>query len=220
MCGRFTLFIPPGELVDEFDLDDLPSDYTPRYNIAPSQPVFIVRDSTSRIVEMYRWGLIPYWAKDPNIGYKMINSRAETVAEKPSFRNLIVNKRNIIFSTGFYEWMKIGSTKEPEFIHLKDERVFAFAGLWDEWLSPDGKKIRSTTIITCPANTLVVKYHDRMPVILDKENMWKWLDPTATPLQAQQMLLPFDPDRMISYPVSTLVNNPRVDTPELIQPIV
>jgi putative SOS response-associated peptidase YedK len=223
MCCRFTLILDPGGLEDEFDLGGIAEDYTLRYNIAPTQPVGVVRDATTRTMEMFRWGLIPSWAKDMEIGNKLINARCETLQEKPSFRSPLAKRRNLILSSGFFEWKKPGedarSGKEPVFIHLKNQRAFAFAGLWDEWLSPDGQRIHSTTIITCAANSLIGQFHDRMPVILDRENMWEWLNPALPPDRVQQMLLPFDSDQMEYYPVSPMVNNPRIDKPECILPV-
>lgn len=219
MCGRFTLILEPGDLQDEFDLGGVPEDYTPRYNIAPTQPVAIVRESKSRLVEMARWGLIPAWAKDISIGNKLINARAETLHEKPSFRNALSLRRNLIFSSGFFEWKKVGTRKDPLYIRLKEQHAFTFAGLWEEWLSPEGERIHSTTIITCAANPLIADFHDRMPVILDKQKMWEWLDPGLKTDQARQLLLPFDADLMECYPVSPQVNSPLFDRPECIQPL-
>jgi putative SOS response-associated peptidase YedK len=218
MCGRFTLVLEPGDLQDEFDLGGIPDEYTPRYNIAPTQPVSVVRDAEERQVEMFRWGLIPSWAKDMSIGSKMINARAETLAEKPSFRTALAKRRNIIFSSGFFEWRKTGASKEPLFIHLPHQRAFAFAGLWETWLHPDGHQILTTTIITCAANPLIAEFHDRMPVILNKEMMWHWLNPNLSTQQAQQLLLPFPADEMSYYPVTARVNSPAFDQPVCIEP--
>lgn len=218
MCGRFTLVLEPGDLEEEFDLGGIAEEYSPRYNIAPTQPVSVVRDAEERKLELFRWGLVPSWAKDLSIGSKMINARAETLAEKPSFRTALAKRRNIIFSTGFYEWRKTGPTKEPLYIKLKDQRAFAFAGLWDTWTDPEGRQIVSTTIITCAANLLIADFHDRMPVILDKERMWHWLIPNISTQQAQQLLLPFPEERMEYYPVSPRVNSPSFESPLCIEP--
>lgn len=218
MCGRFTLVLEPGDLEEEFDLGGVADEYTPRYNIAPTQPVGVVRDAEERKLELFRWGLVPSWAKDLSIGNKMINARAETLAEKPSFRNALAHRRNLIFSTGFYEWRKTGSAKEPLYIHLTDQRAFAFAGLWEVWNSPEGQPIFTTTIITCAANPLISEFHDRMPVILDKQQMWNWLNPNISTAQAQQLLLPFDDARMEYYPVSPRVNSPAYESPACIEP--
>lgn len=219
MCGRFTLILDPGDLQDEFDLGGIADDYTPRYNIAPTQPVGVVRDASERKLELFRWGLIPSWAKDISIGSKMINARAETLAEKPSFRTALAKRRNLIPTTGFFEWKTVAGRKAPQFIRLKDHSPFMFAGLWEEWHSPDGGDILSTTIITCAANRLISELHDRMPVILERRNMWKWLDPTLTVEQATQLLLPFDPEQMEFYPVDMRVNSPAFDTPVCVEPL-
>ncbi len=223
MCGRFTLILDPGDLQDELDLGGIPEEYAPRYNIAPTQPVAVVREEKTRQVEMFHWGLIPSWAKDMAIGNKLINARSETLQEKPSFRSPFSKRRNLILSSGFYEWRQIDQTgrqgKEPLFIHLKDARAFAFAGLWEEWLSPEGERIHSTTIITCPANSLISDFHDRMPVILDKKNMWEWINPENSLPALQQLLIPFPSDQMDYHPVSMDVNSPRNDRPNLIEPM-
>ncbi len=217
MCGRFTLVLEPGDLEDEFDLGGISEDYTPRYNIAPTQPVAVVRDAVKRNVEMFRWGLVPSWAKDISIGNKLINARAETLHEKPSFKQALSKRRNLILSSGFFEWRKTGTRKDPLFIKLHDQHAFAFAGLWEEWLSPEGEKVQSTTIITCAANPLIAEFHDRMPVILDRQQMWTWLNPALNVEQARQLLLPFDADQMEAYPVTPRVNSPLFDSPECIE---
>lgn len=223
MCGRFTLILEPGDLQDEFDLGGIAEDYTPRYNIAPTQPVAVTRDLQSKKVELFRWGLIPSWAKDPAIGNRLINARAETLHEKPSFRNPLAKRRNLIFSSGFYEWRQMADkgkpTKEPLFIHLNEQPAFCFAGLWEEWITPDGGRVHSTTIITCQSNELISEFHDRMPVILDKGTMWKWIDPSLSSNQAAELLLPYPSAKMSYHPVSTMVNSPKVDTPECLTPV-
>ena len=218
MCGRFTLILEPGDLQDEFDLGGISEDYTPRFNIAPGQSVAIVRNGQTRVLEMFRWGLIPAWAKDQSIAGKLINARSETLHEKPSFRSALSRQRNLIFSSGFYEWRQNGRIKQPLYIRLKDQSAFAFAGLWEEWISPEGTAIFSTTIITCAANSLVSEIHNRMPVILDRKKMWDWINPSLPVEQARQMLLPFDSEQMTYYPVSTQVNNPAFDQPDCILP--
>jgi len=220
MCGRFTLILDPGDLQDELDLGGIAEEYSPRYNIAPTQPVAVVRDAKARQVEMFRWGLIPSWAKDMAIGNKLINARSETLQEKPSFRSPFSKRRNLILSSGFYEWRPITQGgrqgKEPVFIHLKDARAFAFAGLWEEWLSPTGEKIHSTTIVTCASNPLIGEFHDRMPVILDKKAMWEWINPKLTPPSLQELMIPYPAEKMEYFPVSPMVNSPRIDRPDLI----
>lgn len=219
MCGRFTLILDPGDLQEELDLGGIPEEYKPRYNIAPTQDVAVVRDNKAKQVELFKWGLIPSWAKDTTIGTRLINARSETIQEKPSFKSPFARRRNLILTSGFYEWRMQGGTKMPVFIYLNAQKVFAFAALWEEWLSPDGNRILSTTIITCPANDLIGEFHDRMPVILDKKSMWKWIDPNRSLHEAQQLLAPYPADRMSLYTVSAEVNSPKSDHPGLIKPI-
>lgn len=210
MCGRFTLFLPAEQMQLDLGLGEIPADYQARINIAPSQPVAIVRNFDSRNLEWARWGLIPSWAKDASIGYRMINARAETLQEKPSFRFLLRKHRCLILANGFYEWQKKESPKakgQPYFFQLKNEKPFAFAGLWDHWQPEPDKEVISCTIITCPANTCVAPVHDRMPVMLDSENMWAWLTNPAFS-QASRLLKPYPADLMHTYPVSDLINNP------------
>ncbi len=226
MCGRFILILEPGDFDDEIDLGGIPESYLPRYNIAPTQPVVIVRDLKVRKTEMFRWGLIPFWAKDQAIGSRMINARAETLADKPSFRNAFKLRRNLILTSGFYEWKTVsslanpkGKSKIPVLIHMKNRKPFAFAGLWEEWKSPDGNLVYSTTIITTSSNALISPFHDRMPVILEGDNRWKWLNSGLDLKAAQDLLKPFPADNMAYYPVSSLVNNPAYDLPECIEEI-
>ncbi len=218
MCGRFTLILEPGDLEEEFDLGGVPEEYSPRYNIAPTQQVAAVRDAQNKVLEYFHWGLIPSWAKDSSIASKMINARSETLHEKPSFKNALAKRRNLIISTGFYEWRKRATGKEPLLIRLKNQNAFAFAGLWEEWLSPAGEKVQSTTIITCAANPLIAEFHDRMPVILDKTKMWNWLDPTLTMDAARQLLLPYPAEEMEYFAVTPRVNNPSFESPECLVP--
>ncbi len=167
---------------------------------------------------MARWGLVPFWAKDPSIGYKMINARSETVAQKPAFKQSFARRRCLIPADSFYEWMKDGPRKRPFNIGMKDDSVFAFAGLWDSWEPPDGPPVESCTILTTAANSLVSALHDRMPVILPPEHCEAWLNAPAS--EASSLLLPFDPAPMKRYEVSLLVNNPKNDSPECIAPLV
>lgn len=221
MCGRFTITLEPAFFQQELDLGKIPSEWIPRYNTAPTQEVPVVRDSNARDVDMLRWGLIPFWAKDESIGYKLINARSETLAEKPSFRSAFAKRRCLILADGFYEWQKAaskGGQKVPFRFMLKDKKPFTFAGLWESWQSPDKNEIISCTIITCEANEVVGKIHDRMPVILDKDNCWKWLEDSPEK-DLTALLKPYPHEGMEAYTVSTRVNNPRIEDPQLIQPI-
>jgi putative SOS response-associated peptidase YedK len=219
MCGRFTLFLDPGELREELDLGDFKFEPARRYNIAPSQPVAVVRDGITRDVELFRWGLVPSWAKDISIGDKMINARSETLLEKPSFRNAFARRRCLILADGFYEWQAPASGKghkQPYFFQLTDGKPFAFAGLWEVWHSPEGDVLNSCTIITCEPNEVVKPVHGRMPVILPKPAYPAWLS-AQTPLEAaQQLLAPFPAEWMTARPVGFAVNKPEFDAPECV----
>ena len=221
MCGRFTLFVDPKELMEAFPGFAMPVEWTPRYNIAPTQPVAVILNTGQNKVEFFRWGLIPSWAKDPAIGNRMINARAETVADKPSFRAAFRQRRCLVLADGFYEWRKDpGRTaKTPLYIRLKSGKPFAFAGLWESWRAPDDATIYSCNIITTEPNSLVAKVHNRMPVILEQEAYDVWLDPAEqSPDRLDVWLKPYPAERMTAYPVSRFVNNPSNDAPECIVP--
>jgi len=221
MCGRFTLFLAADELREELELNSLPPDWMPRYNVAPTQPVLAVTDATARQAEWLRWGLVPSWAKDLSIGSRMINARAETLAEKPSFRAAFARRRCLILANGFFEWQKAVAGKgpsQPYFISLRDGKPFAFAGLWELWRSPEGEDVRSCTIITTSPNDSIAKIHDRMPVILTGERMWNWLTwNDATRLNS--LLVPYPADEMQAVRVGSMVSNPNVDHPGLLTPL-
>lgn len=220
MCGRFTLAIDAEELQEDFGLTAVPVEWSARYNLAPTQSVVVVASADLRQAEWMRWGLIPSWAKDMEIGSRMINARAETLLEKPSFKNAFLRRRCLILADGFYEWKKSIQGKLPSvpyYFQLKDGKPFAFAGLWEFWRSPEGAEIRSCTIITCPPNELVADVHDRMPVILSRESMWNWLKP-APAEQLTAFLRPFAASEMQTYPVSRSVNSPDHDGSDLILP--
>lgn len=219
MCGRFS-FISINEIKERFNLVQLEFDFEPRYNIAPSQPVPVVihRNGGNQLC-MFRWGLIPYWAKDESIGNKLINARAETLEEKPSFRQSLKQKRCLVLADGFYEWKKEGRLKKPYRITLRDGKPFAFAGLWDSWMTPAGEIINSCTIITTTPNKLMQPIHNRMPVILPQDKESLWLDEGITSSdEVKSLLNPFPEEKMIAYEVSTLVNFPQYDGPECIFP--
>lgn len=221
MCGRFALTASPEQITEQFALATTPQ-LAPRYNIAPSQPVAAVRqnrDTKQRELVHFHWGLIPSWAKDPSIGYKMINARSETAAEKPSFRNALKYRRCLVPASGFYEWQKVGKGKQPHYIHLAESEPFAIAGLWEHWQSADGSEIESVTLLTTTPNEVMRPLHDRMPVILHPDDYSLWLDPLATQADLLQPLLrPFPAEQMTAYPVSTLVNSPSNDLPGCILP--
>jgi len=221
MCGRFTLTVNPADLQDAFSNYSFPEKFAPRFNIAPSQPVLAIPNDDKFRADFFVWGLIPMWAKDPSIGSRLINARGETLAEKPSFRGGYKYKRCLIVADGFYEWKAFGEkkSKSPYFIHMKDRKTFAMAGLWDTWEGPDGSNIKTCTIITTQPNELMELIHDRMPVILHPRDYAKWLNPAPqTPENLQPLIKPFPADDMSAYAVSTLVNKTTNDKPELVVP--
>jgi putative SOS response-associated peptidase YedK len=218
MCGRFTLTVDPADLQDAFGLSEpAPAGLTPRYNIAPTQPVAVVPNLAPRKLEMFKWGLIPSWAKDPKIGNSLINARGETVAEKPAFRAAFKRRRCLIPADGFYEWKRAGKTKTPLYIQLKGGEPFALAGLWEIWTAPDGSAVNTCTIITTEPNALMKDIHDRMPVILPPSAYDAWLTPGELPAaETQALLKPFAASKMKARAVSSLVNNPRFDSAEIL----
>lgn len=220
MCGRYTLTSIDG-LVEEFGLIQEPLDFTPRFNIAPTQvvPVIDNRPRDQRVLTSMRWGLIPYWAKDPAIGNKLINARRETVAEKPAFRDAMRRRRCLVVADGFYEWKRDGKNKTPMYVRRSCHAPMAFAGLWERWRTPDGKVLHSFTIITTDANELMAPVHDRMPVIVDRADHERWLEPAALPPHALDDILATPPSQGLEmYEVTRWVNSPRNDTPACIEP--
>ncbi len=221
MCGRFTLTVDPADLREAFGNYTFPPKFAPRFNIAPTQPILAIPNDAKNKADFFVWGLIPAWAKDPSMGSRLINARAETLAEKPSFRGAFKYKRCLILADGFYEWKSQPGTKTkiPHFIFLKSRQPFAFAGLWDEWHAPDGGSVRSAVIITTTPNELMAPIHDRMPVILRPRDYAEWLDASPrAPESLSPLLNAFPADEMSAYPVSTLVNSPANDRAELVVP--
>ncbi|MEC4985191.1 MAG: SOS response-associated peptidase [Oscillatoria sp. PMC 1068.18] len=219
MCGRFTQISSAATIAQTFNLENVHS-HEPRYNIAPTQPVSTVRLAGERQFIMLHWGLIPFWAKDAKIGAKLINARAETVAEKPSFRSAFKQRRCLIVADGFYEWQQQNNQKQPFYIRMKDEQPFAFAGLWEQWQKSEEETIETCTLLTTEANEMMSDIHKRMPVILAREDYDLWLDTKVKETRKLQPLLkPYNSEVMTAYPVSTQVNNPRHDTPECIEEI-
>jgi len=216
MCGRYTLTASMQAIAETFGIPaNLEAEA--RYNVAPTQQVVTIMRNGADHLAMLQWGLIPSWAKDEAIGAKMINARAETLAEKPSFKRLLRSRRCLIVADGFYEWKKEYGGKTPMYITMKDGKPFAFAGLWDSWQDPDGKPVRTCTIVTTTPNDLVATIHDRMPAILLPAARDTWLDPATQDEQALLPLLaPYPADRMTARQVSRLVNSPRVEGPELL----
>lgn len=222
MCGRFTLTLSVRQLELAFPWLSIPTELGPRYNIAPTQAVAVVPNDGKNQLDLFRWGLIPFWAKDPGIGNRMINARSETLAEKPSFRTAFRRRRCLVLADGFFEWRSDtgNRTKTPIYIRLKSGAPFAFAGLWESWHSPDGSVLPSCTIITIRPNELLAPIHNRMPVILSPEDYQLWLSPEEhSPDQLGPLLKSFPADEMTAYPVSRLVNNPRYDSADCVIPV-
>ena len=223
MCGRFTLRAPASVVAEHFALFDMPP-FSSQFNIAPSQPVAVVRldpqqTPPRRELAWLRWGLIPSWAKDPAVGNQMINARAETAAEKPAYRTAFRRRRCLVAADGFYEWQRTDKRKQPYFIHMRDDRPFAFASLWEAWEGPDHSFIESCTLLTTEPNELVQPIHNRMPVIVAKEDYERWLDPAVQkPEQLALSLGPYPSEEMTAELVSTYVNSPAHDDPKCIEP--
>ena len=221
MCGRFALIVDASVLAEVFEVEP-PLDLKPRYNIAPTQTVPVVRmgSKSERELASTRWGLIPSWAKDAKMGARMINARAETVAEKPSFRSAVKSRRCLVPASGFYEWVKTDGGKRPYFVRFEDGRPFAFAGLWERWSKGDGGPVDTCTVITTTPNELMEHLHHRMPVILPEDVYDEWLEPTPlAPDRLTNILVPHSPEGMQAYPVSTFVNKPANDGPECLAPV-
>ncbi len=223
MCGRFTLFLSVAEITDEFEVYDVDWVQEPSYNVAPGQNIAgILKKDGNRSLTTLRWGLIPHWAKEEKIGYRMINARAETLAQKPTFSRPLRTQRCIIPANGFYEWKQdiVRRRKTPFYINLRSGKPIGFAGLFDVWKSQDGKTITSCTIITTKPNELVGQLHNRMPVILGRENRAMWLDKTIQdPRELMPLLKPYDANEMMMYEVSTMVNSIKFNGPDCIKPV-
>lgn len=214
MCGRFTITLEAGEVQLSLGLGEMPNDWKPRYNVAPSQLIPVVMDADQRDVRMLKWGLVPFWAKTAAIDNKLINARAETIAEKPAFRQSFAQRRCLIVADGFFEWMKPGSGKGPStpyFFHERSHAPFTFAGIWDEWKPDDGKPLQTCSIITCEANDTVNPVHHRMPVILNEAARWRWLASDSVD-ELKTLLVPAADEFLVAYAVSRTVNSPAVDS--------
>jgi putative SOS response-associated peptidase YedK len=220
MCGRFTVNVPTAGAALAFGVRETIRPVSPSFNVAPGMSVPVVVDEGSgRRLDSFRWGLVPSWAKDLAVGYKMINARAETLAEKPAFRRAFRGRRCLILADGFYEWKAEGGHKRPYYIRMKDSSLFAFAGLWEVWTPPEGEPVRSCAIVTTEANEFMKALHHRMPVILPAEAQGPWLDPKNHDLESlKALLLPLPEGALTAHPVSTEVNSPRNDGPRNILP--
>jgi len=216
MCGRFSLTVNEAELNEFFETSGGDAPYVARYNCAPTQMLAVITNENPRQLSYFKWGLIPGWAKDPSTGHKMINARAETLSEKPSYKTALRTRRCLVPADAFYEWRQNGD-KIPYRIFLKNSRLFAFAGLWDRWRAPDGSEISSFTIITTGANEFMQAIHNRMPVILNREDEKLWLGSNNAG-ELLELLKPY-PGEMDAFPVSKLVNSPANDFPEVMVPV-
>ena len=221
MCGRYSITADIDSLDKRVSFSKKETRHIPRFNVSPAQDVLtLTSDGTSNHAQFMKWGLIPFWAKDPSIGIRMINARAETIEERPAFRQAFQQKRCLILADGFYEWINIGKTKIPMRITLKSDEPFGFAGIWDSWKSPSGEIVTSCSIITTTPNNVVKPIHNRMPVIIPEKQERLWLEPT-TPLitnTLKNLLTPYPAEYMKAYEVSSLVNSGKIDSPDIIAP--
>jgi putative SOS response-associated peptidase YedK len=219
MCGRFS-FQPTEAFYKRFQITNRLDGLVARYNIAPGQMVPVIISQNPNQVMLMRWGLIPHWAKDEKTAYKMINARVETLTQRPAFRSLLAARRCLVPASGFYEWKAEGRSKTPYYIHSKSAEFVAFAGLYDVWPTPNGEELYSFTIITKDADVVMARLHNRMPVILAREQESAWLDPQLTdPMHVLAILNALANVDLDTYPVSRMVNKPSVDSKELIQPV-
>lgn len=217
MCGRFSITTPIEELRDRFKAEAPKEAFSPRYNAAPSQNMLVIPEETPHQMALFKWGLVPSWAKDPKIGNHLINARAETLKEKPAFRHAYQKHRCLVIADGYYEWDKKNKTHVPYYIFKKGHSPFAFAGLCEYWKDEKGNELNTFTIITTKADSLVSRIHDRMPVILTQKEEMKWLDPNLEEKNIEKILKsPLPAKEMEAYPISKLVNNPRNDVPEVV----
>lgn len=229
MCGRYSFFIPLEQAEQILQVGSLPNpDWFPHYNAAPSQAMPVITNEFPDVIQFFRWGLVPKWAKDPSIGYKMINTRAESISEKPAFTNIFKYKRCLVLADGYYEWLVSGSEantalpkgkkpKQPYRFHLPGNDILLLAGLWDIW-GNDG--LQTFSIITCPANKDTTAYHDRMPVILSHAEAQKWLNPQTSLPELLAMLKPAPNGLLQVYPISTYVNKPGNEGRQVIEKII
>ena len=225
MCGRTSLTATPEELAEAFALDEVPA-LAPRYNIAPTQPMPAVRvfaATGKRRLGLLRFGLVPHWAGDPSVGARLINARSETAKARAAFRDPFRERRCLVPATGFYEWRRVNRDRQPYLLHRRDGRLMGLAAVWDRWRPApgvEGEPIESCAILTTPANELVARLHDRMPLVLDPADFALWLDPQVTdPARLLPLLRPYPAEEMVAVPVSPRVNSPHNDDPSLVEPI-
>jgi len=216
MCGRYSITEDLDVIIDQLNVDLPDFDFEPRYNIAPSQRLPVITNEAPGQLALHKWGLVPFWAKDPKIGYKLINARGETIAQKPSFREATKKRRCLIPADGFYEWKKTATGKQPHHIRLKSREVMTLGGLWETWKDAEGKEMRTFTIITTTPNEMMEDLHDRMPVIIPPEDRQQWLEGSVE--EALALVKPYPSAPMEAVRVSTRVNSPRNEGPELLEP--
>jgi len=223
MCGRYRLSRRKQIIEESFDTADWQDDWSPRYNIAPTQPVPVIRQhpkEPGRQISLMKWGLVPNWARDASIASSTINAKSETASERPAFRDPFKYRRCLIPADGFYEWKRSGSSKQPYCFEVQNGEVFAFAGLWDGWKDADGQWIKTCSILTTLPNAVTATVHNRMPVILDRECYELWLDPSVTSVEViSELLKPFDARLMRCYPISAKVNHVANDDEECSRPV-
>ena len=216
MCGRFSFVAEDAMILERFGIRVRTAIYKARYNCAPTQNLAVITNDAPDTLQFFRWGLIPSWARDASIGNKMINARAETLTEKPSFKNAFRNRRCLVPATGFFEWRR-DSERTPFNISLRSREPFCFAGLWDKWVSGDGEILHTFTIITTPPNTLMEQIHDRMPAILQRSDEQRWINPQDD-FTLCGLIKPYPSELMEAWPVSKLVNSPANDTSQTLEP--
>ena len=219
MCGRYSIVMTPDEMRGVFGYPEMPN-FPPRYNVAPTQPIPLVRLwEGRRQFTLMRWGLLPSWVKDPKAFTLLINARADTVNDKPAFRNAMKYRRCLIPADGFYEWKRDGATKRPYLIRMKSKAPFAFAGLWETWTGPNGEEVDTAAMVTTDANAVLAPIHHRMPVILQPDAYADWLyHASVTAAQASSLLVPADADLMEAFEISPAVNRVANDSPDIQQP--
>jgi len=224
MCGRYRLSRRKQLVEEYFDCGPWDEEWSPRYNIAPAQPIPVIRQNPKKPVRepaLMKWGLIPHWAKTPSIATNTINAKSETAATKPAFRDPLKLRRCLIPADGFYEWRKTGTAKQPYCFEVNEGEVFAFAGIWDRWRDPNGNTVETCSILTTTPNAVTSAIHDRMPVILDPDSYDLWLDPGMQNVAAaSELLKPYDARLMRCYPVSSRVNHVANDDEECSRPVV
>lgn len=219
MCGRFQLSVKAKQISERYNVEVYDDLYRPSFNCAPSQNLAVISNFEPEKLSFFRWGLIPFWAKDKKIGYKFINAKSETITEKPSFKNSFKRKRCLVLSNGFYEWKKeANKQKSPYRIYTKNNELFSMAGIWDTWKDEQGNLTNSFSIITCAPNELMKNIHERMPVILKREDEEKWLKNTPQN-ELIELLKPYNTQQMEAYQISRLVNSPANDSAEIINAV-